>query len=105
MKRWGPAVVVVVLLAATAIAFATTERQKLEKTPFAVVHVTKAFSPGKSSATITLKLRRPHLVTLQVVDSQDHVVGTLANQRGCLVAGAVHDEHRHVGPQRDDLAN
>ena len=80
MKRWGPAVVVVVLLAATAIAFATTERQKLEKTPFAVVHVTKAFSPGKSSATITLKLRRPHLVTLQVVDSQDHVVGTLAQE-------------------------
>jgi hypothetical protein len=81
VKRWGPAIVVVGVLAATAIAFATTERQKLEKTPFAVVHVTKDFSPRLASATIELKLRHPHLLTVQMVDSRDRVIATLAEER------------------------
>ena len=37
--------------------------------------------------------------------ADQHVLGTLANQRSGLVAGAVHDEHRHARPQRDNLAN
>jgi hypothetical protein len=81
MRRWGPGVLVVALLAATAIAFATTERQKLEKTPFAVVHITKQFSPRRNAATIVLRLRHPHLLTVQMVDSRDRVVATLAGER------------------------
>ena len=81
MRRWGPGAIVVALLAATAIAFATTERQKLEKTPFAVIHITKQFSPTRRAATIVLKLRHPHLLTVQMVDSRDRVVATLAVER------------------------
>ncbi len=81
MRRWGPAVLVIAVLAATAIAFATTERQKLEKTPFAVLHITKQFSPRRGAATIVLKLRHPHLLTVQMVDSHDRVVATLAEEQ------------------------
>lgn len=82
MRRWGPTVVVVVLLAATAVAFATTERQKLEKTPFAVLHVQPAFSPAHGTATIDLRFRHPHLVTLQILRSgNERVVATLAKER------------------------
>jgi hypothetical protein len=78
-NRWGPLAVVVALLAGTAIAFATTERQKLEKTPFDVLHVTEAFSPLRGSATLVLRLRHPHLLTVQIVNSADTAVTTLAH--------------------------
>ena len=81
MKRWGPTVIVVVLLAATAVAFATTERQKLEKTPFAVLHVEPAFSPAHGTATIDLRFRRAHLVTLQIINNLGHAVATLAREQ------------------------
>ena len=81
MTRWGATLVVVALLAATAIAFATTERQKLEKTPFAVLHVTNDFSPRLGRATIELKLHHPHLLTVQIVDSRDRVVATLVKEQ------------------------
>ena len=81
MRRWGPAAVALVLLAATAVAFATTERQKLEKTPFAVLHVEQTFSPAHGTATIDLRFRRRHLITLQIVDGSDRVVATLARER------------------------
>lgn len=69
------------LLTATAIAFATTERLKLEKTPFDVLAITKAFSPLHSAATIALRLRHPHLLTVQIVNSSDRVVATLAREQ------------------------
>src|SRR5919204_643895 len=100
MRRWGPGVVVVALLAATAIAFATTERQKLEKTPFAVLHVTNDFSPRLGSATIELKLHHPHLLTVQIVDSRDRVVATLANEQR-VEAGTVFFRWR--GPAADGV--
>ena len=78
MTRWGPTFVVLALLAGTAIAFATTERQKLEKTPFAVVSVTQDFSPKLEPAAIELKLHRSHALTARIIDSQDRVVATLA---------------------------
>lgn len=81
MKRWAPTAIVVALLAATAVAFATTERQKLEKTPFAVLHVEPAFSPKHGAATIDLRFRRAHLVTLQVINSAGRVVSELAHER------------------------
>lgn len=81
MKRWAPTAIVVALLAATAVAFATTERQKLEQTPFAVLHVEAAFSPKHGAATIDLRFERAHLVTLTIIDSTGRVVSTLAHER------------------------
>lgn len=84
MKRWLPAVVVLVLLAATAVAFATTERQKLERTPFAVVRVDDALSPvcrcATNAATIALRFRRQHVLTVEILDSRARVVKTLAQE-------------------------
>lgn len=81
MRRWAPTAIVVALLAATAVAFATTERQKLEKTPFAVLHVDRDVSPSGAPALIVLRLHRPHLVTLQIVDKNDRPVATLAREQ------------------------
>jgi hypothetical protein len=81
MMRWAPTIVVVLLLGGTAIAFATAERQKLEKTPFAVVHVDEAISPMHGPAAVSLRFRRSHLLTLQIVDKDDRVVATLARER------------------------
>ncbi len=81
MRRWAPTAIVVAVLAATAVAFATTERQKLEKTPFAVLHVEPAFSPEHGAATIDLRFRRAHLVTLTIINSAGRVVSTLAHEQ------------------------
>jgi hypothetical protein len=81
MRRWAPTAIVVALLAATAVAFATTERQKLEKTPFAVLHVDREVSPSGTPALIVLRLHRPHLLTLQIVDKNDRPVATLAREQ------------------------
>jgi hypothetical protein len=84
VKRWAPAVVVLVLLAATAVAFATTERQKLEKTPFAVVRVDDVLSPvcrcGTNASTIALRFQRRHALTIEILDSRERVVKTLAEE-------------------------
>ena len=81
MRRWAPTAIVVALLAATAVAFATTERQKLEKTPFAVLHVDDTVSPARSPALIELRLRRPHLLTVQIIDNNGRPVATLAREQ------------------------
>jgi hypothetical protein len=80
VRHAGPTIVVVALLAATAVAFATTERQKLEKTPFAVLHVDEMFSPAHGPAAIALRFQRRHLLTLQILDRRDRVVDTLASE-------------------------
>ena len=81
MRHWAPTAIVVALLAATAVAFATTERQKLEKTPFAVLHVDREASPSGNPALIVLRLHRPHLLTVQIVDKNDRPVATLAREQ------------------------
>lgn len=81
MKRWAPTAVIVALLAATAVAFATTERQKLERTPFGVLPVARDVSPARGAALIRLRLHRPHLLTMQIVDKRDRVVATLAREQ------------------------
>jgi hypothetical protein len=81
MKRWGPTVIVVVLLSATAVAFATTERQKLEKTPFSVLQLTQAFSPKRAAATTRLRFFRSHLVTVVILDAHDRPVATLVREQ------------------------
>jgi hypothetical protein len=81
VRRWAPTVVIVALLAATAVAFATTERQKLERTPFGVLPVPRDVSPARGPALIRLRLHRPHLLTVQILDRRDRVVATLVRQR------------------------
>jgi hypothetical protein len=81
VKHWAPTAIVVALLAATAVAFATTERQKLEKTPFAVRHVDEAVAPARGPALIELRLHRPHLLTVQILDENERPVATLARER------------------------
>jgi hypothetical protein len=81
VRRWAPTVIVVGLLAATAVAFATTERQKLEKTPFGVLQVTQAFSPKRAAATIRLRLRHPHLVTVEILGERDRPIATLVREQ------------------------
>jgi hypothetical protein len=81
VRHWAPTAIVIALLGATAVAFATTERQKLEKTPVAVVHVDRSFSPKRTSATIRLRLRHPHLLTVEILDSRERPVAALVRER------------------------
>ena len=84
MSRWGPTAIVVALLAATALAFALTEREKLEKTDFAVVRIDERFSPScrcaMRGAEIALRFRRTHVLTVQILGANDRVVRTLARE-------------------------
>jgi flagellar hook capping protein FlgD len=85
VKRWGPALVVLLLLGGTAIAFATTERQKLEKTPFAVLHQDEVLSPvcqcKTGRATLALRFRKKHVLTVQIRDADGRVIRTLTNEQ------------------------
>jgi FlgD Ig-like domain len=84
VRRWGPIVVSLLLLAGTAVAFATTERQKLERTPFALTRVDETLSPicrcSTDGATIALRFRRTHALTVEILDSAGHVVRRLAQE-------------------------
>jgi hypothetical protein len=101
VRRWGPPAVALALLAATAVAFATTERQKLERTPFAVVRVDEVLSPvcrcSTNGATIALRFRRTHVLTVEIRDARGRVVRTLAEER--TVRNGVFDVRWHG---RDD---
>ena len=76
---------VVVLLAATAAAFALTQGLKRQKSPIFGTDVDKAFSPVCScdtdSATIAFKLRKPDRLDVAIVDGADHVVRTIVRER------------------------
>lgn len=73
--------VTLALLTATGIAFATTERLKLNPTPFDVLPIRQVFSPLRSTERIALRLREPHRLTVQIVDPMGHVVATLARDK------------------------
>jgi hypothetical protein len=97
MSRWGPTAVVLALLAATAIAFATTERLKLKQTPFDVFPITKVFSPLHGFATIALRLRHPHRLTVEIINSSHRIVASLArNKRFGIGTVAFHWPGRNV---------
>ena len=85
MRRWGPPAVVLLLLAGTAIAFATTERQKLERTPFAVLRLDKVLSPvckcSTSRATISLRFRQKHVLTARILDQDGRIVRRLTSEQ------------------------
>ena len=76
-----PTLTVVALLVGTGIAFAVTERLKLERSPITAVRVDKVFSPvcrcEQRSALIGFRLRRPDRVTVEVLDDDGDRVRTI----------------------------
>jgi len=84
VKRWAPALIALLLLGGTAVAFATTERQKLEKTPFAVLRLDEVLSPvchcKTGKATVALRFHKKHVLTVQIRDADGRLVRTLTNE-------------------------
>ena len=85
LTRLPQTLIVLALLAATATAFAVTERLKLEKSPITGTRVDKVFSPvcecGRNVAVVSFRLRKPETVTVDMLDSEGHSVATLVRNR------------------------
>jgi hypothetical protein len=81
MTRLAPTLIVLALLAATAVAFGVTERLKLEQPPIAGPELTKVFSPvcdcDEENATIAFRLRERDTISVSIVDEQGDVVRRL----------------------------
>ena len=82
MQRLLTTAILVGLLVATAAAFAVTERLKLTKSPLMPgTKVSKVLSPtcscARGRANIRIKLRRPDLLTVTVLDARKAPVRTL----------------------------
>ena len=88
-----PAIAVLVLLAATAVAFVRTQQQKLERSPIGTLDIGKEpFSPICRCPTATkhigIRFRRGDTITLELQDADGNAVRTLA--RGKHVAAGNH---------------
>jgi FlgD Ig-like domain len=85
LKRLPQTLIVLALLAATAAAFAVTERLKLEKSPITGTRVDKVFSPvcecARDIAEISFRLRGSQVVTVDLLDSARRSVRTLVRNR------------------------
>jgi FlgD Ig-like domain len=80
LQRILSTAVLVGLLAATAAAFAITERLKLTKSPISGTKVTSALSPlAHTTATVSLRFRRRDRVTVTIDDSHRRRIDTLAS--------------------------
>jgi hypothetical protein len=83
VARAFPLVLVLVLVAATTIAFIETEHLKLQPAPITATHVTKAFAPAcgcpTAKATVEFRLRRAATLTVSVVASGNRVVRRLVS--------------------------
>ena len=80
MQRILSTAVIVGLLAATAAAFAITERLKLTKSPITGMKVVRSYVSPKAhtTAAFAIRFRRLDRVTVSVQDSHGHEVDTLA---------------------------
>jgi hypothetical protein len=102
VARLPQMIVVLVLLGATAAAFAVTERLKLERSPITGTQVDRVFSPvcecARDSARISFVLRQPGRITVDLLDRDRRSVRTLVRDS---------DEPRgrvsYVWDGRDDL--
>jgi hypothetical protein len=85
LSRLPQLAVVLVLLGATAAAFAVTERLKLERSPVTGTKVDKVFSPvcecARDVAVVSFVLRRGETVTVDVLDAGGDSVRTLVSKR------------------------
>jgi hypothetical protein len=85
VARLPQLVIVLLLLGATAAAFAVTERLKLERSPITGTKVDRVFSPvcecARDVAVISFVLRKPGRVTVAILDSDGRAVRTLVRDR------------------------
>jgi hypothetical protein len=85
LSRLPQTLIVLALLAATAAAFAVTERLKLERSPITGTRVDRVFSPvcecARNVAVISFVLRRPASVTVEMLDGDGDRVRTLVRER------------------------
>jgi len=83
--RYAPAALVAALLAATGVAFLHTESLKLETSLIRQTRVTKTFSPvckcNTSKAGIALRLAKPDVLSVSIVDESGSDVRRLATER------------------------
>jgi hypothetical protein len=93
VQRYAPTAIILALLAATAVAFVTTQRQKLEPSPVGRIAVDSVFSPvcrcDKRTASIVIGLRRTDTVTLKLVSSTGTPVRTLVDRERYKAKSAV----------------
>lgn len=99
----APAILVLILLAATGFAFVRAEQQKLDRSPLAAVEVDKLISPvcrcATSRASIEVKLRKRSVTSLAVVNEDGEVVRTLVS------GGEPRDRVSARWDGRDDAGN
>lgn len=85
MARWPQLLIVLSLLAATAAAFAVTERLKLERSPVTGTRVDKVFSPvcecARDVAVVSFVLRHRETVTVDILDKERRSVRTIVRDR------------------------
>jgi hypothetical protein len=85
VARLPQLLIVLVLLGATAAAFAVTERLKLERSPITGTRVDGVFSPvcecARDVAVISFVLRRRETVTVDMLDADGRSVSTLVRDR------------------------
>jgi hypothetical protein len=90
VRRYAATIFVLALLVGTAVAFAETERLKLQPTPIQESYVQPAFSPvcncPLGRAAIRFRLHRANTVTVRIRDQAGHTVRVLVDgkrlQRG-----------------------
>ena len=77
--------IVLLLLGATAAAFAVTERLKLERSPVTGTRVDRVFSPvcecARDVAVISIVLRRRETVTLDILNRDGRSIRTIVRKR------------------------
>jgi hypothetical protein len=85
LSRLPQTLIVLGLLAATATAFAVTERLKLEKSPVTGTRVDKIFSPvcecSRDVAVVSFRLRKSETLTVDILNSHGKSVATLVRDR------------------------
>jgi len=85
VQRHAPTAIVLALLCATAVAFVTTQRQKLEPSPVGRIEIDRVLSPvcgcDKRAAMIRIGLMRTDTVTLELVSSAGDSVRTLVDRQ------------------------
>jgi flagellar hook capping protein FlgD len=83
VARIASIVIVLALLGGTAVAFAVTERLKLERSPIAGPEIDKVFSPvcgcDTAEAQIAFRLRERDRISLAIVDAEGRVVRHLVD--------------------------
>jgi hypothetical protein len=85
VARVASIAIVLALLGGTAVAFAVTERLKLERSPIAAPEIDKVFSPvcacERARAGLAFRLREPDTISLAIVDAEGRVVRRLVESQ------------------------